>query len=225
MLSVSLTPVLQESLLRLSKCLRVAGEEAGKGPIHPSLEGLKCEDTCLAVFPSILTVFQRLLPNPGYQGRSGKLQGGVVTPGGCFPSHTLWLPAVSRSGNQGSRSGCSSRDRGTSSDELPRDVLPGLKSPSSRLKAPFGWAGGVFTAPSPVPIIIHLQGAVTQSRTACAAHGVHWLPRRAKPTREGTGCLVSTLCDVGALPAFTKRPEPKATGYLGENRLVPSFES
>ena len=105
MLSVSLTPVLQESLLRLSKCLRVAGEEAGEGPIHPSLEGLKCEDTCLAVFPSILTVFQRLLPNPGYQGRSGKLQGGVVTPGGSFPSHTLWLPAVSRSGNQGSRSG------------------------------------------------------------------------------------------------------------------------
>lgn len=149
MLSVSLTPVLQESLLRLSKCLRVAGEEAGEGPIHPSLEGLKCEDTCLAVFPSILTVFQRLLPNPGYQGRSGKLQGGVVTPGGCFPSHTLWLPAVSRSGNQGSRSGCSSRDGGTSSDELARDVLPGLKSPSSRLKAPFGWAGGVFTAPPP----------------------------------------------------------------------------
>lgn len=49
------------------------------------------------------------------------------------------------------------------------------------------------------------------------AHGVYWLLGREKPA---TGCLVSTSFDVGALPAFTKHPEPMATGCLGERELA-----
>lgn len=58
----------------LSECLGTAVEEAGKPVLwSPGLEGSKYKDTCLSLFPSILTVFQRLLLNPGCQEKSGKL--------------------------------------------------------------------------------------------------------------------------------------------------------
>lgn len=156
--------------------------------IHLSLEDSKHEDACLAMFPSLLTVFQSPLLNTHYQETSGKSwcrrrgwgeAGMDQSPDGCFPSHTLWIPGAGDPRELGIFTGCICSGGRTLSLELATEVPPGISTLISGLKTPLTLAGGVLIG-LPVLTFMCLFCCFCFKAAASAAHELPWFLGREK---------------------------------------------
>lgn len=125
------------------------------------------------------------------------------SPDGCFPSHTLWIPGAGDPRELGIFTGCICSGGRTFSLELATEVPPGISTLITGLKTPLTLAGGVLIG-LPVLTFMCLFCCFCFKAAASAAHELPCSLEEKNQTAEGTGCLVSTLFDVGTLPAFIK---------------------